>query len=66
MHLFGWLLMPQAAVSYGFRYSISLADKPPCLKCKTERTEVQRRDSKNIQRGSIKEYLRSGFSAIHL
>lgn len=42
MHLFRLLLMPQIAVSCGFIYPSSLADKHFCPKWKTGKTEVQR------------------------
>ena len=54
MHLFHLLLVPQIAVSCGFIYPSSLADKHFCPKWKKDRV-TEECISKSIQRGSVRE-----------
>lgn len=61
MHVFGFLLTPQIAVSYGFMFSGSLADKCFCPKWERERTEMQRNAfSESMQRRSVRENVSDG------
>lgn len=63
MHVFGLLLTPQIAVSYGFMFASSLADKCFCPKWERERKEMQRNAfSESMQRRSVRENVSDGGS----